>query len=35
MTDFEEIRTKFYTYSLSNMLNRYEHNIDTDNTEEI
>jgi hypothetical protein len=35
MTDFEEIRTKFYTYSLSNMLNRYNNNIDTDDIEEV
>lgn len=35
MCDKEEIRTKFYEFSLKNMLNRFEHQIDIENTEEI
>ena len=35
MCDLEEIKTKFYEYSLKNMFNRFEHQIDIENTEEI
>lgn len=35
MCDQEEIRTNFYEFSLKNMLNRYEHQIDVENTDEI